>query len=174
MTGTPGTGKSTVARRLAPRFRSIEIGELALRLGVGRRSGRRSSTVDLARLARKLRRAPPPVDLVVGHLAHLLPIRDTIVLRCNPLELERRLARARRGSARDRAENVIAEATDAILFEAIRAGRRVWEIDTTGLDPDAVARRVAWRIAHRGRSGYGRVDWLADPAVTEELLRLGP
>ncbi len=96
------------------------------------------------------------------------------MLRCNPLELERRLARARRGSARDRAENVIAEATDAILFEAIRAGRRVWEIDTTGLDPDAVARRVAWRIAHRGRSGYGRVDWLADPAVTEELLRLGP
>nr|ATZ76211.1 P-loop NTPase superfamily putative kinase [uncultured euryarchaeote] len=174
LTGTPGTGKSAVARRLPSRLRSIEVGELAVRFGLGRRSGPRSFTVDLPRLARRLRRDPPDVDLVVGHLAHLLPIRDTIVLRCHPLELERRLARARRGSARERADNVIAEATDAILFEAIETGGRVWEIDTTGLDPDAVARRVAGRIARRGPSRYGRVDWLSDPAVTEELLRLGP
>jgi len=174
LTGTPGTGKSAVARRLSSRLESIEVGELAVRLGLGRRTGPRAFTVDLPRLAGRLRREPPDVDLVVGHLAHLLPIGDTIVLRCHPLELERRLARARRGSTRQRADNVIAEATDAILFEAIEAGGHVWEIDTTNLDPDAVARSVAGRIARRGPSRYGRVDWLADPAVTEELLRLGP
>lgn len=174
LTGTPGTGKSAVARRLAPRFRSIEVGTLAIERGAGRRSGARSTTVHLARLTALLRREPAHADIVVGHLAHLLPIRDTIVLRCHPLELGRRLQRARRGSVRDRAANVVAEATDAILIEAIELGRRVWEIDTTGLGVDAVARRVAARIGRRGPSRYGRVDWLADPAVTEELLRLGP
>jgi adenylate kinase len=174
LTGTPGTGKSTVARRLAPRYRSVEVGTLSVRLGSGRRSGSRSTTVDLPRLSTRIRRDPPDEDLVVGHLAHLLPIRDVIVLRCHPRELARRLARARRGSASERSENVLAEAMDVILFEAVRPGHRVWEIDTTGVDADTVARRVAYRLARRGASRFGRIDWLADPSVTEELLRLGP
>lgn len=108
--------------------------------------------------------------MVVGHLAHLLPIPDVVVLRCHPAELARRLARARRGSPADRRENVLAEATDVVLEESVGRGRRVWEIDTTARPVRAVARAVARRLRGRGPSSYGAVDWLSDPRVTAHLL----
>jgi len=174
LTGTPGTGKSTVAGRLAPDLTMIEVGELALRLGTGRRRGR-SFTVDLPATVRALRRCPPIAeDLVVGHLAHLLPFRDAVVLRCHPRELAHRLARARRGTARERRANLVAEATDMVLVEAVELKRRVWEVDTTGRTPSAVAQEVAARLARKGRSSYGTVDWLADAWVSEHLLDWSP
>ncbi len=172
LTGTPGTGKSAVAARLGPRWRHREVGELALELRAGRRRGADSVEVDLGRMRALGRRAGgfADVDLVVGHLAHLLPIRDVIVLRCHPVELERRLRRAHRGSPVERRENFVVEATDAVLREALARRRRVWEVDTSGRSVASVAREVARRLERRGPPAYGRVDWLADAAVTAHLL----
>ena len=171
LTGTPGTGKSSVARALGNRFASVEIADLALALGAGRRRGR-GVEVDLAAVARRLERDPGAAPtLLVGHLAHLLPLRDVVVLRCHPVELARRLARARRGSAADRRANVEAEATDVILLEAIGLGRRVWEVDTTARSVASVARTVRGTLLRRPRSRTGIVDWLGDEAVTDYLLR---
>ncbi len=171
LTGTPGTGKSAVAAALAPGLAFVEVADLARELGVARAT-RTGVEVDVARLRRRLRRrdALVGVDLVVGHLAHLLPIRDVVVLRCHPAELERRLRRAHRGSPSDRRENVTAEATDVVLVEAIRPGRRLWEVNTTGRTVAHVAAEVARRVRLRGRPAYGSIDWLADPAVTAHLL----
>jgi adenylate kinase len=170
LTGTPGTGKSAVAAAL-PRVRSVEVGDLAVAWGLARRRPA-SLEVDLAGLRRWARGAGAfgDAELVVGHLAHLLPLRDVLVLRCRPDRLERRLARAGRGSPADRRENAAAEATDVILLEAVRPGRRVWEVDTTDRPIAEVAREVARRLRRRGGSDYGRVDWLADPRVTAHLL----
>jgi adenylate kinase len=175
LTGTPGTGKSSVARRLAPGVRSMEVGALALRHRAARRTGQ-GLEVDLDRLRVALRhpKAWGELDLVVGHLAHLLPVRDVIVLRCHPEELVERLRRSRHPSARDRRENYAAEALDVILWEAVRPNRRVWEVDTTRRPVAEVARVVERRVRRRGPSSYGRVDWLADPRVTAHLLDWGP
>ena len=169
LTGTPGSGKSSVARMLS--IPSIEVGELALRMGAARGHGRRV-TVDLRALARRMRTGTRhgPERLFVGHLAHLLPVRDVIILRCHPVELLVRLKRARRGTATERRENAVAEATDLILVEALRARRRVWEVDTTGRTVRDVAREVRSILDRRPRPRHGRVDWLADPAVTAHLL----
>lgn len=110
------------------------------------------------------------VEVVVGHLAHLLPIRDVVVLRCHPRELAGRLSRSRPGRAAELRENLLAETMDVILLEALVRRRRIWEIDTTGRAPESVAREVERRLRHRGPPAYGRVDWLADPWVTEHLL----
>ena len=170
LTGTPGTGKSTVAERLGPSWRTLEVGELAHRLGTGHRRGR-DWVVDLAATARAWRALRvPPAEVVVGHLAHLLPVRDVIVLRCHPRELAQRLARSRPGAEADLRANLVAEATDAILVEAVDLRRRVWEVDTTGRSPTSVAREVARRLRSRGSPSYGRVDWLADAWVGEHLL----
>jgi adenylate kinase len=171
LTGTPGTGKSATAAALGTHWRTVEVAELARRLRVARSSDS-GLEVDLDRLRRALQ--PPAalagVDLVVGHLAHLLPIRDVVLLRCHPAELERRLGRARRGTASERRENVLAEATDVVLFECVTSHRRIWEVDTTGRTVATVAREVVRRFRARGPSSYGTVDWLADPAVTAHLL----
>ena len=170
LTGTPGTGKTTVAARLGPSFRVVEVFELARQCGAARRDGS-GWVVDLAATARAWREhRTPPADLVVGHVAHLLPIRDVIVLRCHPRELVRRLGRLRRGTVVERAANLVCEATDLILVEAVSLGRRVWEVDTTGRTPEAVAREVRERIGRRGPPEYGRVDWLSDAWVGKHLL----
>ena len=175
ITGTPGTGKSSVAARLGRSAHAVEVAELAERTGTARPT-RRGVEVDLARLRTALRRPHGWGDarVVVGHLAHLLPVRDVVVLRCHPHELARRLLLARRGTARERRENVLAEALDVVLAEAVRPGRRVWEVDTTDRTVGAVARRVGRLLARRGRPSYGGVDWLSDPEVTAHLLDRGP
>ncbi len=175
LTGTPGTGKSAVAALLSSRWATEEVADLALRLGAGRRIPH-GVEVDVARLARRMRAARPAdlPEVVVGHLAHLLPIRDAIVLRCHPVELARRLGRSRRGSDRDRRANVEAEATDVVLVEAVERSRRVWEIDTTHRTVPSVAREVRGIVRRRGPSRFGSVEWLSDPRVTDYLLRRGP
>jgi adenylate kinase len=171
LTGTPGVGKSSVARRLAPGLRSVEVSHLARREGAATGRGR-SLVVDLRRLRAALSRpgALDGLDLVVGHLAHLLPLPRAIVLRCHPLELRERLQRGRRGSRADRQANFVAEATDAVLVEALSLGREVVEVDTTGRTVSDVARRVRASLRARAGRGAAAVDWLADPAVTEHLL----
>ena len=170
LTGTPGTGKTTVAARLATSFRVVEVSELARQCGSARRDGK-GWVVDLPATARAWRdRRTPTADLVVGHVAHLLPIRDVIVLRCHPRELLRRLARTRRGTPAERGANLVCEATDLILVEAVSLGRRVWEVDTTGRTPEDVAREVLERMHRRGPPAYGRVDWLSDAWVGKHLL----
>ncbi len=175
LTGTPGTGKSSVARRLAPRWATAEVADLALRHGYARRT-RSTVIVDLPRLVRWARRSTEfaGTDLVVGHLAHFLPVRASIVLRCRPTELARRLARARRGRRSDRDANFVAEATDGVLVEALETGRPVVEVDTTGRSVAEVAREIDRLVRAPLRPRVGRVDWLADRRVTAGLLARSP
>lgn len=170
LTGTPGTGKSRVARSLGARWRVSEVGDLARSAHTARGAGR-AVEVDLRGLDRWLDRHPAErPDLLVGHLAHLLDVDGAIVLRCRPTELRRRLARARRGGPRDRQANAIAEAVDLVLRESLDRRLRVWEIDTTHRPPDQVARAVERILRDRPTPARPRVDWLADPEVTAHLL----
>lgn len=183
LTGTPGSGKSVIGRRLKRRWDVMEVGSWARQLGCAPARRTRTLVVDLDCVARAMRqvRAPSrPVDtrrtsILVGHLSHLLPVRDIIVLRCHPRQLKRRLA-GRRLSSSELHANLASEATDLILTEALKSQRpgRLWEVDTTGRSPATVAQLVEQLLRRRPRSSFGGVDWLADPWVTEELLRDAP
>jgi adenylate kinase len=152
----------------------LEVGDLAVGLGTGRPRGR-GVELDLRATIAAFRPSPAGVATVyVGHLAHLLPVRDVVVLRCHPVELGRRLRLARRGSARERSENAVAEATDLILLESIDRRRRVWEVDTTRRTVADVAREVIALLRRRPPPRYGTTSWLEDPRVTEHLLRPVP
>ncbi|MCI4319562.1 MAG: adenylate kinase [Thermoplasmata archaeon] len=171
LTGSPGTGKTASAARLPARIAHAEVSDLAVReLGAARDRG--AVTVDVPRLGRWIASHPPVggPTLVVGHLSHLLPIPEVLLLRCHPAELARRLRNRRRLTSAERRENLGAEATDVILFEARGPGRRIWEIDTTELTPAQVGRRITSLIDRPPAPTRRFVDWLADPAVTEHLL----
>jgi len=174
VTGTPGTGKTRVTKLLRTTTPVVEVSALALQLGAGRRTGRRSVEVELPALRRAFRsyQRSHPKGVVVGHLAHLLPVAYVIVLRCHPQELARRLRRSRRSSPH-RAANLLSEALDIVLVEALAVGVPVREVDTTGRSPAAIARIVEGLVARRPPATFGRVNWLADRRVTEELLRGG-
>lgn len=171
LTGTPGVGKTAVARRLRPKWRTVEVAELALRLGAGRRAAD-GVVVDLPRLRRTLRYggALEHVDVLVGHLSHLLPVRAAIVLRCHPRELVRRLGRAHRGTRTDRAANFVSEALDLVWAEAVGQGLLAYEVDTSHQSVVAVAQEVRRRLLHGGPPREASVDWLADRSVTAHLL----
>lgn len=171
LTGTPGTGKTTVARMISEERSVVEVGELARQFGAAL-GGPEAVVVDLERLADSFRHHPTRVSaqVVVGHLAHLLPIRDVVVLRCHPVELGRRLVSSHRGNLRSRRENMLAEAVSVVTAEAAARRRNIFEVDTTRIPPSRVAQKVAAWIAGARRPSWGAVDWLRDPAVTEHLL----
>jgi adenylate kinase len=148
------------------------VQDLARRLGVARRRGRAEVEVNLPalRTAFLSYAREEPEGIVVGHLAHFLPVSYIVVLRCHPLELARRLRRSRRTRI-DVSANVLSEALDVVLVEALGVGVPVREIDTTGRSVSDVARTVTGVARRRPAARYGRTDWLADPRVTEELLR---
>ena len=171
LSGTPGTGKSSVAKHLSPDRTVVEVGDLAVREGVGR-SIRGGIEVDLPALARRMgpTGSVPGDAVLVGHLAHLLPVREAVVLRCRPDVLVRRLRASHRGTEDERRENFVAEALDVVLCEALQRGCRVWEVDTTRRSVASVAAEVEDLLAHRPAARFGAVDWLSDRRVAAHLL----
>lgn len=130
---------------------------------------RKSIPVDMGRLARILRKRPAdlPRLLLVGHLAHLLPVDAILLLRCNPLEIGRRL-RLRGDGEEDVRQNMEAEWTDVILFETVGGRIPIFEHDATPETPRETARWVERVLRGKEVAGHGTVDWLgkSPPEVT--------
>lgn len=159
LTGTPGTGKSTVASHLD----GTGIPVRSLRTMARERGAfesfdaeRGAWNVDLARLAQDL----PPGDawVLVGHLSHRLPVDCAIVLRCHPEVLRGRLEKRGWRTAKVK-ENVEAEAVGVIAAEALARGA-AYELDTTAtpsLDTARAVRSIADGEGERYRAP--RVDW---------------
>jgi len=168
LSGTPGTGKTTVASILKDR------GHLVLELNLLIREGdllgdydpeRDTFEVDIG----KLRDSLPEIDrdekiILEGHMAHLMPVGMAIVLRCRPSILEKRL-QTRGYSDRKIRENVEAEACDVILIEALDEMDQVFEIDTSDLSPEEVADAVEEILGGETKKYLpGHIDW------SEEVL----
>lgn len=159
LTGTPGTGKSSVASFLEGKgVRLCSLDDLAT--STGARTAwdpvRDSWAVDLERLQEGL----PPTRplLLVGHLAHLFPVDLAIVLRCHPEVLRGRLQKRGWADAKVR-ENVEAEALGTITAET-PDGVETYEADTTSTPPEATAQVILKILQGRGEEYLGRwVDW---------------
>ena len=165
VTGTPGTGKTTAIERLEADsdadFEVVHLNDLIRdeELWDERDEERDSLVADLDAVRERL--ADRDDLLVESHLAHHLNADRVIVLRCRPEELERRLTERGESAAKAR-ENAESEALDVILSEAVeRHGvDRVYEIETTDRDPDAVAAEIAAVLADEREPNAGTVDYL--------------
>ena len=164
ITGTPGTGKKSIAPIVAHRLgmQCLSLNELARSQGL---IGRSSGAVDTQKLLARLRGDLPKNAVVYGHL---LPyavassaVSKVVVLRCEPGALKERL-RLRGYGPQKIVENVEAELIGVISSDAYDAyGRaKTWEVDTTRASPTDAASAVV-EIAVKSREAP-RIDWTLD------------
>jgi len=159
ITGTPGTGKSSVAREISKRkgWPLLSLKEVAERHRCIIRKEGKEKIVDTAKLRKAtLRELKGKEDAVVeGHLGceFSLPVDFVFVLRTHPSELRKRMRR-RRYPRKKIEENLMAEMLDYCTQVSKRHYRvPVLEADTTGRD----ARQTATRILSYLENEEGRV-----------------
>jgi adenylate kinase len=150
ITGTPGTGKSTVSKIVAKTLNTTLIGinDLIIEkhLYNGYDSEKGYKIVDMEALSREIKLLIDNTDeqlILEGHLAHDFEVDKlvelVIVLRARPNVLRKRL-NTREWSYSKIHENVEAEALDLCTFEAVELhGDKVHELDTSDLDVNEVA-----------------------------------
>ncbi|MDY6775176.1 MAG: AAA family ATPase [Halobacteria archaeon] len=163
LTGTPGTGKTTVCEPLAERLglEGLAITDL-VESGSGFTQGYDEEygvpEVDVEAVREEIESEEDV--LVEGHLSHLVDVDHTVVLRCRPDVLEERLSE--RGYDRDKlAENSESEALDVVLAEAVeeQGDENVYEIDTTDKTVEETVEEAAEAVEKR-ESKTGVVDWI--------------
>jgi len=151
VSGTPKTGKTSVAKALARKlgWELISLNELARQknLYLGYDRFRKSRIVDLKSLraeVRKLSRSRKNL-IIESHYSHDIPCDVVIILRTNPRELRRRMRKAG-WSKRKIEENIEAEIMEIVKGEALEKAKRVLEIETTGRKSEWVAEQIVRKL----------------------------
>ncbi len=158
LTGTPGTGKSTVAEMVDAGFTIVHVNDLIKeKYNIGLDQERNSWIADISRLSSHVTKLKGDV-ILEGHVSHLLPVDIIIVLRASPTVLKERLT-ARRWSEAKIRENIEAEALDIILCEAMDTNKKVYEINTTNMTPMQVKEAVLEIIGGTDKYQVGGVDF---------------
>lgn len=136
LTGTPGTGKTSVSRILQERgYNVLYLTDLIKDEGLYHEFDEQRDTLvaDMDRVFSRVCELvgdDEDVSIIDSHMAH--HIADVvIVLRTAPSDLRERL-KSRGYSDAKVEENVEAEGLDVILVESVEWCQKVYEIDTTG------------------------------------------
>jgi adenylate kinase len=166
ITGTPGTGKTSVSNELRSRgFEVLGINEYVRENGMleERDEERDTFCVDVDSLDESLDEyRKKEMILIEGHFSHCVLCDVIIVLRCHPDILEKRL-RERGYSDAKIAENIQAEILDVILCEAAETDAVVYEMDASDLSIETISDNVEEIIkGNTDKYGPGNIDWTGE------------
>ena len=158
ITGTPGTGKTTLAKKLSLLldYTHFDVNSYAKKAHIysSYDKKRRSYVVDEAKLASSLVKVRQEAlktgkkgIIFDSHMSHFLPSKYAdlcLVTRCSLKALEKRLRGKGYSKAKVR-ENLDAEIFDTCLIEAREMGHKIVVFDTTAArnsDVKALARKI--------------------------------
>jgi adenylate kinase len=170
ITGVPGTGKTTVAQILCKLIGAEEIDLLELarerKLLTGYDPDAGSMVVDETKISNAVSKMikKDKKYVIASHLAHFVSPKISkicVVLRCNPLVLEKRLQK--RGYLKGKVhDNMMCEYLDCCLIEALKVGhkRHLHEIDTTKMKPRQVVQEILNVLNRKKKHSFGDVKWL--------------
>ena len=164
LTGTPGTGKSSVSEELRSRGYDVVDGkrfiiEQGLMGELDEARDTHEVDLDLLNDALEPFRESDGIVVLDSHLSHFMDSHGIIVLRCAPDVLAKRLEARGYGPDKVR-ENVQAEVLDVILCEATESEIPVYEVDCTSSSVSESADSVE-KILNGDVSDYlpGKTDW---------------
>lgn len=176
LSGTPGTGKTSVSNLLRnDGYSIIDLNKLILEKDfvVGIDNKRDSKIIDINSLDKYFIDFNLSNELVFleGHLSHhLRSVKYVVILRCHPHNLEIRLQK--KGWKPEKIkENVEAEILDIILCETveIHPEKNIFEIDTTKKSIKSVSRSIIEIVNNKflpiKKYNIGKIDW------SEEILK---
>jgi len=155
VTGIPGTGKTTLAERLAKKlhFHYLDVNDLIKEYGIseGYDKKRDTNIVDTKKLNLALikeinnHKKSKNGVIIDSHLSHYLPKRHVdvcIVTKCDLKELEKRLKNKKYSKDKIR-ENLDSEIFDVCLSECKEKGHNVIVVDTTkGINIEEISNKV--------------------------------
>ena len=182
VTGTPGTGKTTVGKRLSEilNYVYVNLNEELIRRGactynpildtyevMDREIAERIAD-EVIEISRNL-----VIDTIALSVIDPDKVDLVIVLRLHPLELFKRLKYTKMWKGTKLCSNVMAEVLDYFLIEAVDCfgEEKVAEVDTTGKSVEKVVDECLSIIYGKKERRRGIVSWLSllDPDVVARL-----
>jgi adenylate kinase len=176
LTGTPGTGKTSVAEALQSKgYEVVDLNRVVCdkRFLVGRDNKRASDIVDIEKFNKYIFDNYQGNDIVIieGHLSHLLKSAEKIIiLRCHPDKLGKNLLK--KGWSQEKIkENIEAEILDIILCETveIHPKKNIFEINVSDISVEETLALIIEIIKKDFKNiekyKIGKIDW------SEEILK---
>jgi len=140
LTGTPGTGKTSISKEL-DNFKTLDLTKFVKQKELGLQKDEFEADIDQMVKALEEEIDGKEDTVIEGHLSHHFPVDYCIVLRCNPEKLRERLSK--RDYAKQKIEeNVESEILDVLLSESVRTQVNIIEIDTTNREAEDVAMEI--------------------------------
>ena len=184
VTGTPGTGKTTISKSLARHLRAEYLSLTKLvtdeKLHEAVDQQRRTKVVDLDRTRKWLRKSlseRETVTVIDTHVADVVPpeyVVKAIVLRCHPAILEARLRQKGWSPSKVR-ENVLAEILDScyIIASEYYGLKKTVQIDTSRNSISGTAKECV-ALLKKQLPSESMVDWIAVLDQEQVLARYIP
>jgi len=176
ITGTPGTGKTSVSEILQKKgYKILDFNKIAIEKGFldGIDKKRKSNIVNIKKFDNYIKKTYKSDELIFieGHLSHLLKNVDKVILfRCHPKKLKQNLFKKKWKNEKIM-ENLEAEILDIILCESIdlHQKKNIFEIDVTKKSIQNVASDIIEIINNKFKNmkkyKIGDIDW------SEEILK---